>query len=186
MKPSNALTASALALALAGCGGGEDTVQEYGTSPTLPEPTRGLLPSMNIAEPVPWGDQTPTVPSGYRVTAIATDLKIPRQTLVLPNGDILVAEGRGGSAPALQPKDVIAGVIKARGTTPVESGDRLIEMIHPGGQKVEEKWTENAGFWVEATGENERVYHCSHGMASPPDFDSLVYKVSIKSNPLPA
>src|SRR5699024_2759319 len=64
MKPSNALTASALALALAGCGGGEDTVQEYGTSPTLPEPTRGLLPSMNIAEPVPWGDQTPTVPSG--------------------------------------------------------------------------------------------------------------------------
>ncbi len=52
MKPSNALTASALALALAGCGGGEDTAQEYGTSPTLPEPTRGLLPSMNIAEPV--------------------------------------------------------------------------------------------------------------------------------------
>ena len=125
MKPSNALTASALALALAGCGGGEDTAQEYGTSPTLPEPTRGLLPSMNIAEPVPWGDQTPTVPPGYRVTAIATDLKIPRQTLVLPNGDILVAEGRGGSAPALQPKDVIAGFIKAKGNTSVESGDRL-------------------------------------------------------------
>ena len=36
---------------------------------------------------------------GYTITAIATDLQIPRQTLVLPNGDILVAEGRGGGAP---------------------------------------------------------------------------------------
>ena len=51
--------------------------------------------------------------------------KIPRLTLLLPNGDILVAEGRGGSAPALRPKDVIAGVIKGKGTTQVESGDRL-------------------------------------------------------------
>ena len=45
--------------------------------------------------------------------------------LVLPNGDILVAEGRGGNAPKLKPKDVIADVIKARGTTSVESGDRV-------------------------------------------------------------
>lgn len=125
MKPSTALTASAMALLLTGCGSEGDTTQQYGATPTLPEPKRGLLPSMNIAEPVPWGDQTPTVPPGYRVTAIATDLQIPRQTLVLPNGDILVAEGRGGSAPALQPKDVIAGFIKAKGTTSVESGDRL-------------------------------------------------------------
>ena len=29
------------------------------------------------------------------------DLQIPRQTLVFPNGDILVAEGRGGGAPRL-------------------------------------------------------------------------------------
>jgi glucose/arabinose dehydrogenase len=50
---------------------------------------------------------------------------IPRQTLVLPNGDILVSEGRGGNAPALKPKDVIAGYIKARGTSPVKGGNRL-------------------------------------------------------------
>lgn len=80
---------------------------------------------MTIAEPTPWGDQRPTVPEGFSVSAIATDLKIPRQTLVLPNGDILVAEGRGGSAAKLKPKDVIAGVIKARGNTSVESGNRL-------------------------------------------------------------
>ena len=56
---------------------------------------------------------------------MATDLQIPRQMLVLPNGDVLVAEGRGGGAPALRPKDVIAGVIKKKGNTQVESGNRI-------------------------------------------------------------
>lgn len=126
MKHPNALTALSLAVLLAGCGiGGEDTDQEYGATPNLPEPERGILPSMKIAEPTPWGDQVPTVPQNFTVTAIATDLKIPRQTLVLPNGDILVAEGRGGNAPKLKPKDVIAGYIKAQGNTSVESGNRL-------------------------------------------------------------
>ncbi|MBX3180316.1 MAG: hypothetical protein KF886_23440 [Candidatus Hydrogenedentes bacterium] len=44
---------------------------------------------------------------------------------------------------------------------------------------VEEKWTGNAGFWVEELSESERIYHCSHGMADPPDFEALVFKVSI-------
>ncbi len=98
----------------AGCGNGSDH-QRYGQNPDLPDPHRGLLPAMEIAKPAEWGDQRPTVPEGYSITAIAKDLRIPRQTLVLPNGDILVAEGRGGSAPRLNPKDVIAGIIKARG-----------------------------------------------------------------------
>ncbi|WP_028241220.1 PQQ-dependent sugar dehydrogenase [Stutzerimonas azotifigens] len=126
MRHSSAPTALTLALFLAACGGGgQDSAQQYGPDPRLVEPERGLLPSMTIAEPAPWGDEKPTVPQGFTVTAIATDLKIPRQTLVLPNGDILVAEGRGGNAPKLKPKDVIAGYIKAKGTTPVESGNRL-------------------------------------------------------------
>ncbi|MBA4690445.1 MAG: sorbosone dehydrogenase family protein [Pseudomonas sp.] len=122
---SSTLTALALAVLLSACGGEQDSAQHYGTNPKLPEPERGLLPSMKIAEPTPWGDQLPTVPDGFSVTAIATDLKIPRQTLVLPNGDILVAEGRGGNAAKLKPKDVIAGYLKAKGNTSVESGNRL-------------------------------------------------------------
>ncbi|RYJ63855.1 PQQ-dependent sugar dehydrogenase [Pseudomonas songnenensis] len=122
---SSALTALAMAVLLSACGGEQDSAQHYGTNPKLPEPERGLLPSMKIAEPTPWGDQLPTVPDGFSVTAIATDLKIPRQTLVLPNGDILVAEGRGGNAAKLKPKDVIAGYLKAKGNTSVESGNRL-------------------------------------------------------------
>ena len=116
--------AIATALALAGCAKGPD-LQQYGAAPALPEPERGLLPNMIIAKPAAWGDRQPAVPAGYTIRAIATDLAIPRQTLVLPNGDILVAEGRGGHAPKLKPKDVIAGFIKAKGTSPVKGGNRL-------------------------------------------------------------
>ena len=126
MRHSSTVTALTMALFLSACGGGEpDSAQLYGPDPKLPEPERGILPSMKIAEPAEWGDQLPTVPPAFTVTAIATDLKIPRQTLVLPNGDILVAEGRGGNAAKLKPKDVIAGKIKAQGNTSVESGNRL-------------------------------------------------------------
>ncbi|HTF86269.1 MAG TPA: sorbosone dehydrogenase family protein [Cellvibrio sp.] len=110
---------------LSACNGNDPESAQYGNSPELPEPQRGLLPAMTIAQPAPWGDQQPTVPQGYSVSAIATDLKVPRQMLVLPNGDILIAEGKGGNAPALKPKDIIAGYIKSKGTTSVESGDRL-------------------------------------------------------------
>jgi glucose/arabinose dehydrogenase len=80
---------------------------------------------MTVPRPAQWGNERPTVPQGYRIAAIATDLRIPRQTLVLPNGDILVAEGSGGNAPALRPKDIIAGIIKRRGRSPVGGGNRL-------------------------------------------------------------
>ena len=99
----------AIAALLGACGDSQPDAVAYGADPTIPAPQRGLLPKMTIAKPAPWDDQRPTVPQGYTITAIATDLNIPRQTLVLPNGDILVAEGRGGGAAALKPKDVIAG-----------------------------------------------------------------------------
>lgn len=118
------VTASLAALVVA-CGGDRDASQ-YGAKPDLPEPNRGLLPSMTIADPARWGDRRPVVPVGYRITPIAMDLKIPRQTLVLPNGDILVAEGKGGGdAPVLRPKDKIAGYFKKKGTSPAKGGDRL-------------------------------------------------------------
>jgi glucose/arabinose dehydrogenase len=116
--------AAALALTLAACGNDTD-LRQTGPSPEIPEVRETLVPSMKIAKPTGWGDEVPTVPDGFTVTAMATDLQIPRQMLVLPNGDILVAEGRGGNAPALRPKDVIAGMIKKQGNTQVDSGDRI-------------------------------------------------------------
>ena len=122
----NARLALCLApLALAACSGADEP-QQIGDITELPQPQRGILPNMTIAEPADWGDRRPEVPAGFTVTAIATDLAIPRQSLVLPNGDILVAEGKGGAdAPAMRPKDIIAGYIKKQGTSSVPGGDRL-------------------------------------------------------------
>jgi len=110
---------------LAGCGKDPDQ-RQFGPNPTLPEKERGLLPNMTIADPAGWGDRRPQVPQGFTVQAIATGLKIPRQTLLLPNGDILVAEGKGGGdAPAMRPKDFVAGYFMEQGTSTAKSGDRL-------------------------------------------------------------
>ena len=125
---------------LSACGNDPDSAQ-YGPDPALPNPQRGLLPSMTIAKPAQWGDHQPTVPQNYKITPIATDLKIPRQTLILPNGDILVAEGRGGGAAKLLPKDVIAGYIKAKGNTSVESGNRLTLLRDSNGDGIYEEKT---------------------------------------------
>jgi glucose/arabinose dehydrogenase len=141
MNASQCLTLRGGVALLAACGGQDDATQARGPDPALGAPQRGLLPDMKIAEPAPWGEQTPSVPAGYRITAIATDLKIPRQSLVLPNGDILVAEGRGGGAAKLTPKDVIAGYIKARGNTQVKGGNRLTLLRDADGDGVYELQT---------------------------------------------
>lgn len=125
MRSASAVTVAAIALALTACGN-DIPPPQYGTNPQLPEAQRGLLPKMRIAKPADWGDARPSVPEGYSVEPIATDLKIPRQTLILPNGDILIAEGSGGAdAPALRPKDLIASYIKKQGKSSVKGGDRL-------------------------------------------------------------
>lgn len=113
------------ATTLAACGGGEDSLDQTGPRPQLPTRDQTLIPPMKIAKPAGWEGDRPTVPEGFTITAVATDLKIPRQILVLPNGDILVAEGVGGNAPKLRPKDVIAGYIKSLGKSGVEGGDRI-------------------------------------------------------------
>lgn len=124
MKLVRILTASSL-LCLGACGADTRNLDQTGENPVLPDQADPLLPAMNIATPREWNGELPTAPEGYTVTAIAQDLKIPRQMLVLPNGDILVAEGSGGNAPKARPKDVLAGLIKSRGTSPVEGGDRI-------------------------------------------------------------
>ncbi|PHK93779.1 sorbosone dehydrogenase [Pseudoroseomonas rhizosphaerae] len=124
MRPLHA-AALALALAFQAAPAGAQQ-QQTGPDPTLPEPRRGLLPDMTIPRPTGWNDARPTVPEGYAIQAIATELRIPRQTLLLPNGDILVAEGSGGKqAPTVRPKDFIAGLIKNLGKSPVPGGNRL-------------------------------------------------------------
>ena len=127
-----------MALVLGSCGDNSDVTQ-YGPNPDLPDAQRGLLPNMTIADPAGWGDRRPVVPEGYAITPIATDLKIPRQTLVLPNGDILVAEGKGGGeTPVVRPKDVVAGYFMKQGNSSVKGGDRLTLLRDANGDGIYE------------------------------------------------
>ncbi|CAN7620924.1 sorbosone dehydrogenase family protein [Phenylobacterium sp. LjRoot164] len=121
-----ALTATlAAVLMLSACGRNDGELAQTGPRPQLPGIDETLLPPMKIARPTPWDGRLPTVPAGFTVAPLASDLRIPRQMLVLPNGDILVAEGSGGAAPKLRPKDVIAGYIKSLGKTKAKGGDRI-------------------------------------------------------------
>lgn len=117
--------AAAVLATTAACSPSSEGLDQYGEDPVLPAQTDAMLPAMNIATPAGWEGDLPAVPEGFTVTAIADNLKIPRQMLVLPNGDLLVAEGSGGNAPKLRPKDVIAGLIKSRGKSPVKGGNRI-------------------------------------------------------------
>lgn len=119
------LTAFAAVLALTACSRSDPNLRQSGANPDLPSVRETLVPPIRIAKPTGWGGQVPTAPAGFAVTALASGLRIPRQMLILPNGDILVAEGRGGGAPPLRPKDLIAGVIKKQGNTTIEGGDRI-------------------------------------------------------------
>lgn len=131
------IAALALGTMLAACGGTAE-LDQTGPTPQLPKLDERLVPPMKIARPTGWGSDLPTVPQGFAIRPIATDLKVPRQMLVLPNGDILVAEGTGKAAPKLRPKDVIAGYIKSLGKTQVKGGDRLTLLRDANGDGVYE------------------------------------------------
>jgi glucose/arabinose dehydrogenase len=109
-----------VASCLAGCGDtGGDPSAQIGPHPTLPEQTQYLLPPMHIARVVGWKkDETPTVPQGLKVQALATGLEHPRSLYVLPNGDVLVVESKSpGVQPIRRPKDIVMGWIESLSTS---------------------------------------------------------------------
>lgn len=87
------------AVALYACSGERATLPleaGIGPAPTLPAPVPGILPTTRIASVVGWpAGATPTPAAGLKVEAFATGLDHPRWLLVLPNGDVLVAETNG-------------------------------------------------------------------------------------------
>jgi glucose/arabinose dehydrogenase len=106
-----ALTVSALALA--GCdNNGGDPRKQIGANPVLPAVQQYLIPPIRIARPLPWGNDTPKVPQGLQVHALATGFQHPRSLYVLPNGDVLVVESNGPKPPVFRPKDIITGWVQ--------------------------------------------------------------------------
>ncbi len=113
------------ALALAGCAllvfsavpaGADsdfDISSQIGPDPVLPEQHEPFWPEMKIANVIGWKDgETPKVADGLSVSAYADDLGNPRTVHTLPNGDVLVVQGRGPKGePKSRAKDYIRGWI---------------------------------------------------------------------------
>ena len=105
-RPRLALVLVAVAgLGLVGCNyDGGDPKVEIGANPQLPKLQQYLIPPIQIARVVGWGKETPTVPQGLQVHALATGFEHPRSLYVLPNGDVLVVETNGPKAPHPPPQ----------------------------------------------------------------------------------
>ncbi|HEX9951997.1 MAG TPA: DUF6438 domain-containing protein [Rubricoccaceae bacterium] len=100
--PFRPLALAALALGASACGGSARLPVSAGTgpSPALPEPRRGLIPVVAVADATGWAPgEMPTPAVGTAVTPFATGLEHPRWLAVLPNGDVLVAETDGPVRP---------------------------------------------------------------------------------------
>jgi len=107
--------AAAALLPLAACGHKQavDPMQQVGANPVLPEPSEELVAAVGVPKVVGWKPgETPVVPAGFKIEAMATGLDNPRNVLALPNGDVLVVESqRVGSEPLDRPKDPIRDFI---------------------------------------------------------------------------
>ena len=75
-------------------------VSSVGPAPTLPEPDKKIIPTLQIADAIGWPAGTmPTPATEVAVNAFASGLSHPRWLYVLPNGDVLVAETNAPERP---------------------------------------------------------------------------------------
>ena len=90
-----------------------------GPNPKLPPQSQYLLPPMHLAKVVGWEDkETPVVPAGLKIQALATGLRHPRSVYVLPNGDVLAVQSVAPPAAAIKrPKDLIMGWMESLTTS---------------------------------------------------------------------
>lgn len=119
-----------LAVLLAACDSA-DLPEEasQGANPTIPEPSSGVVPTVNVAEAVGWPDgEQPTPAEGLHVTALAKGLDHPRWLYVLPNGDVLVAETNGpkGSGGRDGLRSMVMGWAMDRAGAAVPSPNRIM------------------------------------------------------------
>ncbi|MEO5963609.1 MAG: sorbosone dehydrogenase family protein, partial [Thermomonas sp.] len=96
--PAATALASVTTLLMAGCGTTSilSDGAATGPDPVLPSPQQSLIPTVDIAPAEGWpSGVTPTPAPGLSVQRFADGLVHPRWLLVLPNGDVLVAETNG-------------------------------------------------------------------------------------------
>jgi len=132
--------AAGLALLLTACDSA-DLPEEasQGPNPTIPEPSSGVVPTVNVAEAKGWSDsEHPTPAEGLAVKAFAQGLDHPRWLYVLPNGDVLVAETNGPERPEDKDgiKGWIMGLVMSHAGAGVESPNKIMLLRDSDGDGV--------------------------------------------------
>ena len=142
--PRLGLLGAGAVLALAACGPApSDPARQLGPNPYLPEQHEYLMPPMALSKPGGWApEQTPTVAPGLRIQALATGLKNPRRILVLPNGDLLVAEPQPPDPPhPKRPKDFVMNWVEAKTHPPGKAPNDIVLLRDANGDGVPETKT---------------------------------------------
>lgn len=139
-----AMWVGALALPLAACSEPSTSAsaeQTFGPSPTLPQPQTSWIPTVNVATATGWAaGGKPSPATGLAVNAFATGLDHPRTLLVLPNGDVLVAETNAPPKPddTNGIKGWITKMVMSRAGAGVPSANRITLLRDADGDGVAE------------------------------------------------
>ena len=129
--------------ALWGCGETAhlSVAQGTGPRPELPAPTKTLLPTVNIAPATGWPQGTaPQAAAGLQVVAFASGLDHPRWLLVLPNGDVLVAESNAPPKPEGSKgiRDYVMALVMKRAGAGTPSANRITLLRDADGDGIAE------------------------------------------------
>ena len=116
----------------------------YGANPTLPDPHPTLIPTINQANGIGWpAGAKPIAAAGLKVAAFADKLDHPRWLLVLPNGDVLVAETNSPPKPDDMKgvRGFVAGVIMGGAGAATDSPNRILLLRDTKGTGVADQRT---------------------------------------------
>jgi glucose/arabinose dehydrogenase len=140
----NAAALTVLSVLLAGCGESANlsVADGIGPDPKLPAPVKTMFPTVNIADAAGWpAGVMPQPAKGLRVNAFAEGLDHPRWMLVLPNGDVLVAETNKPPRPEKKEGGIkawFAGLVMKKAGAGVPSANRITLLRDANGDGIAE------------------------------------------------
>ncbi|APG62309.1 sorbosone dehydrogenase [Sphingorhabdus lutea] len=136
------------------------TADLSGERPIIGEAREQTFPTINVANVDRWKkDESPIVAKGLTVTRFADDLDHPRNIIVLPNGDILVAETNKPPADGGGLTGMMARYLMGKAGAGVPSANRITLLRDANGDGVPEvrsKFVDglNSPFGMAVVGDN--------------------------------
>lgn len=118
---------------------GENSAMAAGRAPEIPAARPQGIMTLKMPTAHGWRDgMTPRPAPGLAVNAFATGLTHPRQMLVLPNGDVLVAEALTQPGPARTAFELAANATMLRAGAVGDSPNRIVLLRDADGDGVAE------------------------------------------------